>query len=45
MQKIADVNNANAVLSWDQEVYMPPNGATYRAQQLSTLSGITMNYL
>ncbi len=40
LQKIADVNYSSAVLQWDQEVYMPPNGATYRAQQLATLAGI-----
>ncbi|MEP7169797.1 MAG: carboxypeptidase M32, partial [Bacteroidota bacterium] len=39
-QKIADVNYSSAVLQWDQEVYMPEEGAKYRAQQLSTLSGI-----
>lgn len=40
MQKIADVNYSSAVLQWDQEVYMPEEGARYRAQQISTLSGI-----
>lgn len=40
LQKIADVNNATGVLNWDQETYMPVNGAEMRAQQLSTLSGI-----
>jgi carboxypeptidase Taq len=40
MSKIADVNYASAVLSWDQETYMPPKGATFRAQQLSTLAGM-----
>src|SRR3954468_7589792 len=40
MRKIADVNNAAGVLNWDQETYMPANGAEIRAQQLSTLSGI-----
>ncbi len=40
MQKIADVNYSSAVLQWDQEVYMPEEGAKYRAKQLSTLSGI-----
>ncbi|MFN5183272.1 MAG: carboxypeptidase M32 [Bacteroidota bacterium] len=40
MRKIADVNYASAVLSWDQETYMPPNGADSRSSQLSTLSGI-----
>ncbi len=40
LQKIADVGFASAVLSWDQETYMPPKGATFRAQQLATLAGI-----
>ena len=39
MQKIADVQYSSAVLQWDQEVYMPPKGAHYRARQLSTLAG------
>ena len=41
MRKIADVNNASAVLNWDQETYMPPKGAANRAQQLSTLAGVS----
>ncbi|MCD6068489.1 MAG: carboxypeptidase [Bacteroidetes bacterium] len=40
MKKIADVGFAMAVLSWDQETYMPEKGADFRAQQLSTLSGV-----
>lgn len=40
LQKIADVNYSSAVLQWDQEVYMPEEGAKYRAQQISTLAGI-----
>ncbi len=40
MRKIADIQYASAVLNWDQESYMPPKGATFRAQQLSTLAGI-----
>lgn len=41
MQKIADINYAGAVLNWDQETYMPPKGADFRAQQLATLAGIS----
>ncbi len=41
MQKISDVSYANALLSWDQEVSMPPKGAAARARQSATLSGIT----
>lgn len=40
MQKIADVRHANAVLQWDQETYLPPKGAKFRGQQISTLSEI-----
>lgn len=40
LTQIADLNAAMAVLQWDQEVYMPAMGATLRAQQLATLSGI-----
>lgn len=37
-QKAADLNYASAVLSWDQEVYMPPKGEQFRARQLATLT-------
>ncbi len=40
MRKIADVQFASGVLNWDQETYMPPKGANFRAQQLSTLAGM-----
>ncbi len=40
MQKAADLNNASAVLGWDQEVYMPPKSANFRAQQLATLTSL-----
>ena len=40
MQKVADVRNAIAVLSWDQETYQPSMGADFRGQQISTLSGL-----
>lgn len=38
MQRIADVRHASAVLQWDQETYLPPKGAHFRGQQISTLS-------
>lgn len=41
MHRIADVRNANAVLQWDQETYLPPKGASFRGQQISTLSEIS----
>lgn len=41
MRLIADVKNANAVLQWDQETYLPAKGAGFRGQQISTLSEIS----
>src|ERR1700759_2237398 len=38
LQKAADLNYASAVLGWDQETYMPPKGADFRARQLATLA-------
>ncbi|TVM02939.1 MAG: carboxypeptidase [Candidatus Brocadia sp. WS118] len=38
LAEISDINNAAAVLGWDQQTYMPPGGAAARAQQLATLS-------
>lgn len=38
MRRIADIKYAAAVLQWDQETYMPPQGANGRARQLATLS-------
>lgn len=40
LRKISDINFAAGVLQWDQETYMPPKGAEFRAQQLATLSGL-----
>ncbi len=40
LRKTADVNYASALLQWDQETYMPPQGAAIRGQQLATLAGI-----
>ncbi len=41
MRRVADVIYSAAVLSWDQETYLPPAAATFRASQLSTLMGIS----
>jgi carboxypeptidase Taq len=41
LRKIADTRYAIAVLQWDQETYMPPKGAGFRAQQVATLSEIS----
>ena len=35
--EVADFQNAAAILSWDQDTYMPPGAAEARAQQASTL--------
>jgi len=37
-QKAADLQYAAAVLGWDQEVYMPPKGYSFRGRQLATLA-------
>ncbi|HZK64346.1 MAG TPA: carboxypeptidase M32, partial [Puia sp.] len=38
MSRLADIRNALALMQWDQETYMPPKGAGFRAQQIATLS-------
>ncbi|RJX35561.1 MAG: carboxypeptidase M32 [Desulfurivibrio sp.] len=40
LAEIADVNNAMALLGWDQQTYMPKAGAEARGNQLATLSRI-----
>jgi carboxypeptidase Taq len=40
LQKIADLNFSEAVLSWDQQTYMPKNGAAARGRQMATLKGL-----
>jgi carboxypeptidase Taq len=42
-QRLAELNDlgkAGALLGWDQQVMMPPNGSAVRAEQLATLSRI-----
>lgn len=42
--KLKDIKNlqaAEAVLGWDQQVFMPPGGAEARAEQLATLSKLS----
>ncbi len=41
MQRIADIRNASAVLQWDQETYLPPQGAAFRGRQLTTLAELS----
>jgi carboxypeptidase Taq len=44
MHEIADLRYASAVLQWDQEVYLPPKGAAFRGQQISTLSELSHKF-
>ena len=39
--EVADLNAIQALVSWDQETYMPAGGAEARGQQLATLGGLT----
>jgi len=41
MERIADLRNASAILQWDQETYLPPKGAHFRGQQISTLTELS----
>ena len=40
LAEIRNINRAIAVLSWDQQVNMPPGGASARAAQIGTLTRI-----
>jgi carboxypeptidase Taq len=40
LRKLADIEVSIAVMSWDKEVNLPPEGARFRSQQVATLSGI-----
>jgi carboxypeptidase Taq len=40
MAEIRDLGSVVALLSWDQETYMPPKGLAARAEQLATLQGL-----
>ena len=44
MRKIADIRFANAVLQWDQETFLPSNGAEFRGQQIATLSELSHQF-
>ncbi len=41
MQKLADLSNAIAVMSWDNEVYLPEQSGPLRARQIATLATMT----
>ena len=43
--EVADIDRAASVLSWDQQVNMPPGGNEARGQQLATLSKIAQEKL
>lgn len=38
MQQIADIRFAAAILNWDEETYLPEQGARFRSRQLATLA-------
>lgn len=40
LQRLADIHAAIALMSWDKEVYMPSQGASFRTRQLMTLEGL-----
>lgn len=41
LAQISDLENAAAVLDWDQQTYMPPGGAQGRAEQRATLATLS----
>ena len=41
MTRLADINGAIAVLSWDKETYLPRKADKFRSQQIATLSAIS----
>lgn len=45
LQDVSDLQSVLAILNWDQATYMPPGGATARAQQTATLSRIAQEKL
>ena len=40
LKKIALINHASTILSWDQETHMPSSGGGVRAEALGELAGI-----
>ncbi|MEW6029339.1 MAG: carboxypeptidase M32 [Chloroflexota bacterium] len=40
LAEVNDLNNAAAVLGWDQATYMPPGGAPARGRQMATLAKV-----
>ncbi|MEO7312339.1 MAG: carboxypeptidase M32 [Chitinophagaceae bacterium] len=44
LRRVADLRCANAVLQWDQETYLPKNGADFRGQQLATVGELAHQF-
>ena len=40
LAEVVDLQRSAAVLAWEQQTYMPPGGASARAEQLATLGGL-----
>ena len=40
LAEVVDLQRSAALLSWEQQTYMPPGGAKARAEQLATLQGL-----
>jgi carboxypeptidase Taq len=45
LRKVADLSFAEAVLSWDQQTYLPRNGGEFRGQQMATLKSLAHEFL
>ena len=41
LREAALLGSCGSVLSWDEQTYMPTNGAAHRAEQLGLLAGLT----
>ena len=41
LAEVCDLKGAASVLGWDQQTYMPPGGASARAEQLATLEKLS----
>src|SRR5437867_10266946 len=41
LAEVCDLRGAASVLGWDQQTYMPPGGASARAEQLATLERLS----
>ena len=44
MRRVADLRYAGAVLQWDQEIYLPKQGANFRGQQLATVGELAHEF-